>query len=100
METIQKIWNKKFVLLFITNLLVLAAFYASIPIIPVYCQEIGITGSGIGIVLTAMSVATILFRPIAGYLLDNFNRYRVYLLFWLYFVWHFPVSSSSPFLAR
>ena len=52
METIQKIWNKKFVLLFITNLLVLAAFYASIPIIPVYCQEIGITGSGIGIVLT------------------------------------------------
>ena len=32
METIQKIWNKKFVLLFITNLLVLAAFYASIPI--------------------------------------------------------------------
>lgn len=37
METIQKIWNKKFVLLFITNLLVLAAFYASIPIIPVYC---------------------------------------------------------------
>lgn len=90
METIQKIWNKKFVLLFITNLLVLAAFYASIPIIPVYCQEIGITGSGIGIVLTAMSVATILFRPIAGYLLDNFNRYRVYLLFLALFCLAFP----------
>ena len=90
METIQKIWNKKFVLLFITNLLVLAAFYASIPIIPVYCQEIGITGSGIGIVLTAMSVATILFRPIIVYI----------CCFWLYFVWHFPVSSRSPFLAR
>lgn len=81
MEMIQKIWNKKFILLFITNLLVLAAFYASIPIIPVYCQEIGITGSGIGIILTAMSAATILFRPIAGYLLDNFNRYHIYLLF-------------------
>lgn len=78
MEKTEKIWNRKFILLFITNLLVLAAFYASIPIIPIYCQEIGITGSKIGIVLTAMSVATILFRPVAGYLLDNFNRYHVY----------------------
>lgn len=43
MKTVNKIWNKNFILLFITNLLVLAAFYASIPIIPVYCQEIGIT---------------------------------------------------------
>ena len=100
METIQKIWNKKFVLLFITNLLVLAAFYASIPIIPVYCQEIGITGSGIGIVLTAMSVATILFRPIAGYLLDNFNRYRVYLLFLALFCLSFPAFIAFPVFHR
>lgn len=66
MEKNQKIWNRRFILLFLTNLLVLAAFYASIPIIPIYCQEIGITGSRVGIVLTAMSVATILFRPVAG----------------------------------
>lgn len=45
MKTTEKIWNRRFILLFLTNLLVLAAFYASIPIIPVYCQEIGITGS-------------------------------------------------------
>lgn len=96
MENPQKIWNHKFVLLFITNLLVLAAFYASIPIIPVYCQEIGITGSKIGIILTAMSVATILFRPIAGYLLDNFNRYRVYLVFLALFCLAFPTFIAFP----
>jgi predicted MFS family arabinose efflux permease len=77
----DKIWNKKFILLFITNLLMMATFYAAVPIIPVYCQENGITGSKIGIVLTAMSVTTVLFRPFAGYILDNFNRYRAYLLF-------------------
>lgn len=77
----EKIWNKKFILLFITNLLMMATFYASVPIIPIYCQEVGITGSKIGIVLTAMSITTVLFRPFAGYILDNFNRYRVYLLF-------------------
>lgn len=96
MEKIEKIWNKKFVLLFITNLLVLAAFYASIPIIPVYCQQIGITGSKIGIVLTAMSVSTVLFRPVAGYLLDNFNRYRVYLLFLGLFCLAFPSFIAFP----
>jgi len=96
MEKTEKIWNRKFVLLFITNLLVLAAFYASIPIIPVYCQQIGITGSKIGIVLTAMSVATILFRPVAGYLLDNFNRYRVYLLFLALFCLAFPSFIIFP----
>ena len=96
MEKIEKIWNKKFVLLFITNLLVLAAFYASIPIIPIYCQQNGITGSKIGIVLTAMSISTILFRPVAGYLLDNFNRYRVYLLFLGLFCLAFPSFIAFP----
>ena len=57
MEKTETIWNRRFILLFITNLLVLAAFYASIPIIPLYCGEIGITGAKVGIVLTAMSVA-------------------------------------------
>ncbi|MBC3889551.1 MFS transporter [Acetobacterium paludosum] len=96
MEKTEKIWNKNFVLLFITNLLVLAAFYASIPIIPIYCQQIGITGSKIGIVLTAMSVTTVLFRPVAGYLLDNFNRYRVYLLFLGLFCLAFPSFILFP----
>ena len=65
----------------------MATFYAAVPMIPVYCQEIGVTGSRIGIVLTAMSITTVLFRPFAGYILDNFNRYRVYILFfWLSFV--------------
>lgn len=96
MEKNEKIWNRRFILLFITNLLVLAAFYASIPIIPIYCQEIGITGSKIVIVLTAMSVATILFRPVAGYLPDNFNRYRVYLLFLALFCLSFPAFIAFP----
>ena len=96
MNSSEKIWNRRFILLFITNLLVLAAFYASIPIIPIYCQEIGITGSRVGIVLTAMSVATILFRPVAGYLLDNFNRYRVYLVFLALFCLSFPAFLAFP----
>lgn len=63
----EKIWNKKFILLFITNLLMMATFYASVPILPIYCQQIGITGSKIGIVLTAMSLTTVLFFTMGSY---------------------------------
>lgn len=93
----EKIWNKKFVLLFITNLLMMATFYAAVPIIPIYCQQIGITGSKIGIVLTAMSVTTVLFRPFAGYILDNFNRYKVYMLFLALFCLPFLGFIIFPF---
>lgn len=92
----EKIWNKKFVLLFITNLLMMATFYASVPILPIYCQQNGITGSKIGIVLTAMSVTTVLFRPFAGYILDNFNRYHVYMLFLALFCLPFLGFAAFP----
>lgn len=92
----EKIWNKKFVLLFITNLLMMATFYASVPILPIYCQENGITGSQIGMVLTSMSIATVLFRPFAGYILDNFNRYHVYMLFFALFCLPFLGFAAFP----
>lgn len=92
----DKIWNKKFILLFITNLLMMATFYASVPILPIYCQQNGITGSKIGIVLTAMSVTTVLFRPVAGYILDNFNRYHVYMLFLALFCLPFLGFAAFP----
>ena len=95
----EKIWNRKFILLFITNLLMMATFYASVPILPIYCQQIGITGAGIGIVLTAMSVTTVLFRPFAGYILDNFNRYHVYMLFLALFCLPFLGFIAFPFYA-
>ena len=41
-------------------------------------------------------MATILFRPVAGYLLDNFNRYRVYLVFLALFCLSFPSFLAFP----
>lgn len=93
----EKIWNRKFILLFITNLLMMATFYASVPILPIYCQQIGITGSRIGMVLTAMSVTTVVFRPFAGYLLDNFNRYHVFMLCLALFCLPFLGFVAFPF---
>lgn len=82
--------------MFITNLLMMATFYASVPILPIYCQQNGITGSRIGIVLTAMSVTTVIFRPFAGWLLDNFNRYHVYMIFLALFCLPFLGFAAFP----
>jgi len=35
MKNTDKIWNRRFILLFITNLLMMATFYASVPILPI-----------------------------------------------------------------
>ena len=43
-----------------------------------------------------MSVTTVLFRPFAGYILDNFNRYHVYLLFWALFCLPFLGFAFIP----
>lgn len=97
MEKTEKIWNRRFILLFITNLLVLAAFYASIPIIPIYCQEIGITGSKVGIVLTAMSVATILFRLWPGICWTTSTAITSICFSWHCFAFPSPLSFYSPY---
>ena len=44
-----------------------------------------------------MSVTTVLFRPFAGYLLDNFNRYHVFMLCLALFCLPFPGFVAFPF---
>ncbi len=76
-----KLWNGKFILIFCTNLLMYGVFYALNPVLPVYGGQRGFSAADIGIMLSIMSLTTILFRPLAGYLLDNFNRYLVFVIF-------------------
>ncbi len=76
-----KLWNGKFILIFCTNLLMYGVFYALNPVLPVYGGQRGFSAADIGVMLSIMSLTTILFRPLAGYLLDNFNRYQIFLIF-------------------
>ncbi len=46
-----------------------------------------------------MSVTTVLFRPFAGYILDNFNRYHVYILFLALFCLPFLGFVAFPFFS-
>jgi hypothetical protein len=51
----EKLWNSKFILIFITNLLMYGVFYALNPVLPIYAGELGL-GSQIGLILVSMSI--------------------------------------------
>ncbi len=79
----DKLWNRKFTAIFITSLLMYGMFYSTSAVMPIYGLQLGIESGKIGLLASAVSITAIICRPIAGYLLDRFDRYRLYLSFYV-----------------
>jgi MFS family permease len=81
MNTSQKIWNSKFILLTTANFLLCVTYYSIISTLPLYLvSELKAGKSDVGIVLAAYTIASILIRPFGGFSLDKFGRRTIYLL--------------------
>lgn len=75
------LWNKNFVQCCLSYFLMNFAFYMLIPTMPVYLSEdLAISPSKVGIVLSSYTVGLMCVRPFAGYLVDCFSRKSLYLL--------------------
>ena len=76
----EKVWNRDFTLLTISNFLMCCAYYSLISTIPVYISnELHATGSVVGLVLASYVIAAILIRPFCGFGLDKFGRKSIFL---------------------
>ena len=76
----QKIWNKAFILLILSNLLMCITYYSLISALPVYIsQELHANKSIVGIVLASYIVASVIIRPFSGFALDKFGRKTIFL---------------------
>jgi MFS family permease len=76
----QKIWNKKFILLILSNLLMCITYYSLISALPIYISEqLHANKSIVGIVLASYIVASVLIRPFSGFALDKFGRKTILL---------------------
>ena len=76
----QKIWNKKYILLILSNLLMCITYYSLISTLPIYVSEVlHANKSIVGIVLASYIVASILIRPFSGFALDKFGRKTILL---------------------
>jgi MFS family permease len=75
LEQKTPLWTKNFFLIFFTNLLLFVSFYMLIPVLPKFVTEVlqG-TENQVGYVIGILSITSLFFRPISGYLLDTMGR--------------------------
>ena len=77
----NRLWSKEFTALASANLLLAWSFYALIPTLPIYMiEDLGISRGKTGLIMSAFAVSGILARPFAGYLIDNYHRFRLFIL--------------------
>ncbi len=79
--------TKDFCCLSAANFLLFTAFYAVMPILPFYLEEVfRVNQSVMGLILASYSIACIIIRPIAGYMIDTFRKRPLYLLGYFLFM--------------
>lgn len=87
----EHIFNRGFCAIAGANFLLFLSFYALMPVLPYFLEEVyKASGSAIGFVLASYSVACILVRPVAGWMMDNFRRRPIYLITYAVFMLIFP----------
>ncbi|TCJ01847.1 MFS transporter [Cytobacillus praedii] len=68
----QRIVNKSFLFIFISNFLIFIGFEMLLPILPAYMISLNASSIQIGLVTTLFTIGAILIRPFVGYfLIDN-----------------------------
>lgn len=73
--------NRGALLLLMFNLfLVFTGIGLVIPIMPKFMEELGITGSTVGLLVAAFSLTQLLFSPLAGRMADKFGRKRMIVI--------------------
>lgn len=97
-NTAPKLWTGSFISACIGNFLLFFAFYMLVPVFPLYLTDVYAADKTlIGIILSGYTVAALLIRPFAGFILDMVYRKPVYLISYLLFVLSFigyPAAHS------
>ncbi len=74
------IWSRDFTLLWLANFLMGISFYFLLPTVPVFAVDLlGADTSQVGYLLGLYTLAAVIIRPLAGYVLDAKGRKAAYL---------------------
>lgn len=85
-ETKERLWNRNYIKVMISNFMLFFAFYLLTPLLPIYLdQEFKADKDTIGLVLSGYVVATFLVRPFSGFIVDTFDRKKVLMLCFFFF---------------
>lgn len=94
----DKLWTLSFINACIGNFLLFFAFYLLVPIFPLYLiEQYDASKALVGAILSSYTIAALLIRPLAGFVLDMVYRKPVYLLAYFFFVLSFvgyPIANA------
>ena len=83
----EVLWSKNFIIILAGSFLMFFAFFLLMPILPMFLKEqFDADKSTIGFALFVYSVMALIIRPFAGYMVDNFSRYKLLLFAYACFV--------------
>lgn len=84
----ERLWNREYIKVMISNFLLFFAFYILTPLLPLYLDaQFHADKDVIGLVLAGYTVATLLVRPFSGFIVDSFDRKRVLMIcFFAFFI--------------
>ncbi|MCM3721800.1 MFS transporter [Solibacillus sp. FSL W7-1472] len=99
-EQTNKIFTKRFISLFFTNMSIFLVFYGLITTLPLYAiGELGKSDDDSGLLVTVFLISAIIVRPFSGKLLDLFGKKRLLILsLVLYFACTVLYLFFKPFL--
>ncbi|MFR9594184.1 MAG: MFS transporter, partial [Rikenellaceae bacterium] len=81
MEQTTKLFNRNFLLISFASFLMFFAFNLVMPVIAMYVIErFAATPTTAGIVTASYIITALLTRPFSGYLVDKYNRKKLYVL--------------------
>ncbi|MDP4239143.1 MAG: MFS transporter [Bacteroidota bacterium] len=102
-EPKDRLWTQSFISACVGNFMLFFAFYLLLPILPLYLiEQFHTSKSMVGIILSCYTLVALVVRPVAGFILDMFNRKPIYLLayglFALTFIGYPLATFVSAFL--
>lgn len=76
----QKLWTRPFIMIMGINFMIFLSFNMINPALPLYFQELGISETLTGVCISAFTIGSVLVRPVAGDVLDQFGRRGVFFI--------------------
>ncbi|WP_316961122.1 MFS transporter [Staphylococcus agnetis] len=91
----NKIFNKSFMMLFVSNFFIFIAFEMLLPVLPAYLNQMQASPLQIGLIVSLFTIGSVLIRPFIGYYMINHNVKMIVILITAMLL---IVTISYPFL--
>ena len=76
----DKLWSRSFILILLITFLMYVGYNILIVILPLHISNIGGNSTEMGLIVSLFAIAALMSRPVAGHLLDNHGREKIYIL--------------------